>query len=146
MMPEQATQVVMLTPMGRGAVATLLVEGPRAAELVAELFHPAARRSILDQLCGKILFGRWLSPECGEELVVCRRDRQRIEIHCHGGQVAPRAIIASLIERGCLALEWQDGVRGSTADPIATAAQIALAAAATERTAAILCDQLGGAL
>ncbi len=146
MMPEQATQVVMLTPKGRGAVATLLVEGPRAAELVAELFHPAARRSILDRPCGKILFGRWLSPQLGEELVVCRRDRQRIEIHCHGGQVAPGAIIASLIERGCSALEWQDWVRGATADPIAAAAQIALAAAATERTAAILCDQLGGAL
>ena len=146
MTPEKATQVVLLTPQGRGAVATVLIEGPRAAELVAELFHPATGRSILDQPCGKILFGRWFSPEYGEELVVCRRDSQRIEIHCHGGQAAPRAIVASLIERGCSALEWNDWIRKTTVDPIAATAQIALAAAATERAAAILCDQLAGAL
>jgi len=136
----------MLTPQGRGAVATLLVEGPRAAELVGELFHPASGRAIREQPSGRIAFGRWLSAQDGEELIVCRRDSERFEIHCHGGQAASGAIIATLVERGCTAIAWQDWLRASSPEPIAAEAQIALAATTTERTAAILCDQLAGAL
>jgi tRNA modification GTPase len=144
--PRQATQVVLLTPEGRGAVASLLVEGPSALDFVGELFYPAGRRSLADASCGKIVFGRWQSSEKGEELIVCRRDAQRIEIHCHGGHAAAAAIVASLAERGCRAVAWRQWMAESAQDPIAAAAQIALAGTTTERTAGILWDQSTGAL
>ncbi|MBI3837280.1 MAG: 50S ribosome-binding GTPase [Planctomycetia bacterium] len=145
MSPRPLTQVVLLTPEGRGAVASLLVEGPLALQVVGELFHPASRRSLAEEPCGKIVFGRWQSPEVGEELVVCRRDTG-IEIHCHGGRAAAAAISASLTERGCRTVPWRQWMAESTRDPIEAAAQIALADATTERTAAILWDQSTGAL
>ncbi|HEV3137464.1 MAG TPA: GTPase [Pirellulales bacterium] len=146
MSPRSATQVVLLTPEGRGAVASLLVEGPQALEFVAELFHPAHGRSLADTPSGKIVFGRWQLSDRGEELIVCRRDVQRIEIHCHGGHIAATAIVASLVERGCRAVAWRQWISESVQDPIAAAAQIALAGASTERTAGMLWDQATGAL
>ena len=82
----------------------------------------------------------------GEEIVVCRTRAERVEIHCHGGDVAAAAIIASLVERGCQQIEWQQWVRASEPDAIAAAARIALARAPTARVASILCDQHAGAL
>jgi tRNA modification GTPase len=55
-------------------------------------------------------------------------------------------MIASLVELGCEEASWQDWAHASHADPIASAARIALAAAPTERTATILWDQYSGAL
>lgn len=136
----------MLTPQGRGAVASLLVEGQLAAKVVGALFYPASGQPFDKQPCEKIVFGRWQSPATGEELVVCRRDAERVEIHCHGGHAAIRAIIATLAEQGCHEVAWREWVRQSTADPITVAARLALAAAPTERVAAILWDQYTGTL
>lgn len=140
------TRVVMLTAAGRSAVASLLVEGPRALVIVDALFHPATGRPLGERPRDRIVFGRWESSERGEEVVACRRDERRVEIHCHGGHAAAGAMIASLVERGCEETHWQDWARASHADPIASAARIALAAAPTERTATILWDQYSGAL
>jgi tRNA modification GTPase len=140
------TQVVMLTPEGRGAVASLLVEGPAATELVGGLFYPRNGRLLARQPYAKIVLGRWGASETGEEVVVCRRDGRRVEIHCHGGQAAAAAIIASLVDRGCQEIAWRQWGRLSSTDPLAAAARMALAAAPTERTAAILWDQYSGAL
>jgi tRNA modification GTPase len=144
--PGIATQVVLLTPQGRGAVASLLVEGPSALDFVGALFHPAQGRSLAEAPCGRIAFGRWQSAETGEELIVCRRDAGRIEIHCHGGHAAAAAIVASLVDRGCRSVAWRQWMSESAEDSIAAAAQIALAGATTERTAGILWDQSTGAL
>jgi tRNA modification GTPase len=138
--------VVLLTGPGRAAVASLLVEGPRATEIVAGLFHPAGRRPLGQYACGRIVFGRWQSPDEGEEIVVCRRAADRIEIHCHGGQAAAAAIIGSLVAAGCREWNWRDWTRDQAPDPIAAEAAIALAGAPTERTAMILLDQQQGAL
>jgi tRNA modification GTPase len=137
---------VLLTPDGRGAVASLLVEGPLAGETVGALLHLRSGQTLGEQPWGKIALGRWQSAETGEELVVCRRDAQRVEIHCHGGHAAATAIIATLVDQGCEVLPWRQWVRMSTADPIAAAARIELAAAPTQRTAGILWDQYTGAL
>lgn len=141
-----AIRVVRLTPTGRGAVASLLVEGPAVAELVGAIVHPATGRPLGDQPYEKIVFGRSQSRSGSEEVVVCRRDTNRVEIHCHGGSAAAAAIVAGLTEHGCDEISWQQWVRESNIDPILAAARIALAAAETERTAAILWDQHAGAL
>ena len=138
--------VVLLTGQGRGAVASLLVAGHRAECVVGDLFHPVAVRQKGELPTGRIVLGRWQSSTSGEEVVVCRRAADRVEIHCHGGPAAAGAIIASLVERGCRHVAWQEWIRHSTADPIAADARIALAAAPTQRTAMMLLDQHEGAL
>ncbi len=163
-MPAEApTVVVLLTPPGRGAVATLLVEGLDAAALVAKIFRPASGRDFASQHCGQIVFGRWGSRakggvgggsghgddvrgSTGEEVVVCRTADDRVEIHCHGGQVAAAEITASLTDLGCEPRSWQSWLERGATDPIAAAAQLALSEATTERAAAVLLDQFHGAL
>lgn len=138
------TASVLLTPPGRGAVATVLVEGPQATDVVGKCFRSAAGKPLADFALGRIVFGRWGGVQ-GEELVVCRRSEQAIEIHCHGGQAAVAALIESLRAAGCRNVGWQAWFRGHAAS-IQSQALKALAHAATERTASILLDQFAGAL
>ena len=145
MTPGEATRVVLLTPGGRGAVATVLVAGAAAVESVDALFHPASGRPLAGEPMRKIILGRWQSAESGEEVVVCRQADDRVEIHCHGGDAAAAAIITSLVARGCQQVDWAEWVAFAEPDPTASAALVALAKAATARTAAILWDQYQGA-
>lgn len=141
------TYVVELTPVGRGAVAVVLAAGADAIRAVGNHFVPAGKLSISAAPVGRILFGRWGSS--GEELVVCRRAEDRIEVHCHGGVAAVRAVMDSLQTEGCSSIRWQEWIcqdRVSSEDKITREAQIALADTVTMRTAGILLDQLNGAL
>jgi tRNA modification GTPase len=142
---SQPTFVVELTPPGRAAVAVILVDGPGASRAVANHFAPRSGQSIEHLSTGRIYLGRWGSP-AGEELIVCRRGDNRFEIHCHGGAAAALAVMNALVNDRCVRSTWQDWVQKNSADPIAAAARIALAEAVTERTVAILLDQLNGAL
>jgi tRNA modification GTPase len=139
------TRVIELTPTGRAAVAVVLVSGPDAVRCVNECFCRADGRQLESFASGRILVGRWGAPD-GEELVVCRRSDEEVEVHCHGGVAAVRAVVDLLCERGCASTHWQDWLGESEADPIRTAAQIELADAPTARTAAVLLDQYQGAL
>jgi tRNA modification GTPase len=143
---QRRTSVVLLTSAGRGAVASVRVEGEDAVDVVGGMFRPAGRRLLAEQPVGRVLLGRWQSDDAGEEVVVSRRAADAVEIHCHGGHTAARAIVASLVERGCEEISWQEWTRGAEADPIAAEARIALACAPTERAAMILLDQQEGAL
>lgn len=155
-MNESATHVVVLTPGGRGAVATLLVEGPQAQEFVSRSFRPRVKRSLLAFNPGRIVFGNWSVDEAephdaakrftGEELVVCRLDEQRVEVHCHGSRAAVDNIVTSLTRLGAVARSWQEHAQATASDATAAAANVALASALTERSASILLDQAAGAL
>jgi tRNA modification GTPase len=138
--------VSLLTPIGRGAVATIVVAGADAAECVAARFDSAAGKSLLDLPTGGIHFGRWRTDDGpGEEMVVCNRS-DWVEIHCHGGTAASQVVIESLVKAGIRETAWSGFAREQDQDPIACEARIALAQARTERTAAILMDQFLGAL
>lgn len=139
------TQAVLLTPPGRGAVATVLVEGNQAVEIVGRLFRPASGRSLESCPAGRILFGEWGHGQ-GEELVVCRRDDETVEVHCHGGRAAAAVLLDSLAQAGCPSVGWREWFRARASDPIQAQALEALARAPTLRTAAILLDQYQGAL
>ncbi len=139
------TYVVELTPAGRAAVAVVLVAGPQAVRVVEECVTAASQRRLASLPLGWVVLCRWGGAE-GEEVVVCRRSEDRIEIHGHGGSAAVRAVVDRLVERGCRPLPWRDWLRRSEDDPQGAAAQIALADATTTRTAAVLLDQYHGAL
>src|SRR5687768_14598275 len=102
-MPLASTLITVLTPSGRGAVATVSIEGPRAVELVESYFTSASGKQLSAAPLRRIVFGRWASGDGpGEELVVCRLDHERIEVHCHGGAAAVEAIVESLVAAGAV--------------------------------------------
>jgi tRNA modification GTPase len=146
--PEsQHPRVVRLTPLERGAIATVLVEGPGAARLVQALFQPKSGGPLATCPIDRPILGHFLSgSQPGEELVVRRRSEASVELHCHGGYASVAAIEAALIAQGGRATSWRDWAAGHEPDPIASAARIALADASTERTSTVLLDQYHGAL
>jgi tRNA modification GTPase len=146
MMHEAApTRIVQLTPPGRGAIATILVEGPDARQRVVGQFR-SPRGDPLD-LCpaDRLTYGRF-GPPPGEEIVVRCHSGESIEIHCHGGDAAVTRIVTLLGQAGATPVAWPAWARLRAEDPITTEARLALADARTERTSAILLDQYQGAL
>lgn len=139
------TFAVRLTPAGRGAVATILVAGPAASDIVGRTFRPTSATPWGLTELRQIRFGRWDSEQ-GEEIVVALLAPDQLEIHCHGGDAAAGAILSTLAADGCHELSWRDWLANSHADPLAAEAAICLSQAQTERTAAILLDQYQGAL
>jgi tRNA modification GTPase len=142
---EPVTQVVRLTPEGRGAVAVLLAAGPRAAEQFGRYFFGHAKAPLARRPLNRIYHGHWGGPE-GEDVIVCRRSDSELEIHCHGGRAAAERIVADLSSAGCQALAWRDWLGRQESNGIRAEAARLLADARTERTAAILLDQYHGAL
>jgi tRNA modification GTPase len=69
-----------------------------------------------------------------------------LEVHCHGGSEVVRFLAAGLSGQGLEVCDWQDFLHRTGDDRLASLAAIALAGAATTRTAAILIDQHAGAL
>jgi len=140
--------VCLLTPPGRSAIATLLVDGAGATGHIARLFQSNSGRRVEDVPLKRIVVGRIGSHVggCGEEVVVCRRGPECVEVHCHGGRAAAATITQSLVSAGCRAVSWQDRAIDWERNRIAAEARTALAQACTQRTATILLDQYNGAL
>ncbi len=139
---SRASRASVLTPRGRGAVAVVAAEGPAAIAAVDAHFRAANGRPIAEQPIGRVAFGHWHSGEGQrEEVIVCRCDPWRLEVHCHGGVAAPQRILDALAAKGCRVEAWQDSLRYSAGDILEAEAEIALTAATTRRTAAIVLDQ-----
>jgi tRNA modification GTPase len=146
-MTGASPRCALLTPPGRGAVATIGVRGTRALAAVAQCFQPASGQPLADVPPGRVVFGRFqLLHGPPEELVVGLNSSEEVEVHCHGGSAAAEAILSALVAAGCEVETWRERATADECDPIAAAALVALADARTERTAAILLDQYHGAL
>lgn len=145
MSARELLTLVRLTPPGRGAVATLLVEGPGALAAVASVFRPKSGRALDAEAFDRPVFGHFGSPD-GEEVVVRCRSAESVELHCHGGHAAIERLEQTLIAQGGRPVSWQGWAVIHHEDPIVAAARIALAEARTQRTALILLDQFNGAL
>ena len=139
------TVVTILTPPGRGAVAVISIEGPSALDFVQRFFLPNTPRPLPARQIGAIVYGRWADAS-GEDVIVCRRSAERIEVHCHGGNAASARIFADLVQAGATETSWQDWIAKNEPSRIRAAARIALARCSTQKTAAILLDQYNGAL
>jgi tRNA modification GTPase len=141
-------RVTLLTPPGKGALAVVGVAGPGATALVASRFTPRGRPPLAARPAGAIVFGRWQGEEhaAGEDLVVVRLAADHFEVHCHGGLLAPEAVIASLERQGATRQAWPRWLADGGEDEIAVEAREALAAAGGPKAARILARQLAGAL
>ena len=146
------TRVAVLTPPGRGAIATVLVDGPADGLDWGRLFVAVNGLELVDQEVGRICFGRWGDLENGlpsEQVVVCRTGDTRVEVHCHGGTVAVARILGDLVESGARKCEWIELTGGRCGEParrVEIEVTEALAAATTWRLASILLDQQSGIL
>jgi tRNA modification GTPase len=144
--------VCVLTPPGRAAVASVVVEGSNAVDIVSRIFRPAGGGLFDETPLGRIVYGRWSGEAAaeasatGEEVVVCRTTPQRVEVHCHGGKAAAAAIVETLTAAGCREVDWRTWTAATEKDALAAEARIALTEARTLRSAAILLDQYRGAL
>lgn len=146
------TRVARLTAQLPSAIATLAVTGAAAVDLVQQIVQMDTKALRV----GRIHYGRWpMQAGNSEQVVVCRTDEVTVEVHCHGGQAVCQAILADLQQAGCQLLPadewtaWHSRVRSPTAFsicPLQQAAEQDLLLAQSERAAAILLDQMNGAL
>ncbi len=144
---REQTFVAVLTPAGRGAVATVSVRGPKAIEIVSRCFAPASGRPRSKLSPGEVVFGKLTVTEnAPEEAVVGIVSPDEVEIHCHGGLAVTEAAVAALAAAGATRSDWRQWAMLAELDAIKAEAMTALAEARTERTAAILLDQYRGAL
>jgi len=101
-MSEPALSAIVLTPPGRGAIATIRVNGnlhqlqEKVSAKPERFFVPRNNRTVADQPVDQILFGHWGT----EDLVACRIAKDAFEIHCHGGPAAIGRILDDLEELG----------------------------------------------
>jgi tRNA modification GTPase len=147
--PSQASEITMaglLTPRGRGAVASIRLRGDCALldGAGAVRFRAANQKQFRDQPPGRVVFGSW-GCEPAEEVVVCRRSERATEIHCHGGDAAARRILADLERAGCRIVSSEE-IEAAEAGHFAAECQHALAHAATLRTANLVLEQCSGTL
>ncbi len=91
------TTVELLTPRGRGAVASIRVCGDVGR--IDKFFSAANRKSMQQQPIDAIRYGLWGDTNC-EDLVCVRTDDSTVEIHCHGGAAAIERIMKDLISSG----------------------------------------------
>jgi tRNA modification GTPase len=134
------TKIIRLTPSGRGAVASILLYGSDALDILQRHWTGQELR-VADQP----LFGRFRLETIGqnEEIVVHISSRNEIEIHSHGGEMVVSAIESTLIQDGACSVSWQEFFC-----PDKTQRELALRLlpfAPTEHTAQILLDQYNGA-
>lgn len=136
----------ILTPRGRGAVASIRwrSDGRAVDRRVPPLFRAANGRPLADQPIGRIVFGTW-GDAPAEEVVVCRRDAETLEIHCHGGDAAVRRILDDLASIGCRIVPWKEQFAAEQGLLEAECLE-ALSRATTLRTADVLLDQYLGTL
>jgi tRNA modification GTPase len=106
-------------------------------------FRPARGGTVAERRERTIIFGTWCH---GEELVVARVAPDVFEVHCHGGDTASAAIIATLTAEGALHTPWEAFLHRIEPDLIAAEALLALAHATTLRGAEHLLAQYHGAL
>ncbi len=141
-------KVTVLTPRGRGAVATVAAVGDIAWwERGKPLFSAANGRSLSRQPLCAIVFGFW-GESSREEVVLCRMDENRLEIHCHGGDAAVERILSDCAARGAT-IERAGFVADAAFDAtgrLETECIEALTRTRTVRTAEIVLQQANGRL
>ncbi len=139
--------IAQLTPSGRGAVASILVAGPGTIDLVNRIFSPASGQPLGELPVGRVVFGSFQSlSDAAEEVVVGLHGPEQVEIHSHGGAFAAAAVMNVLAAKGAKIVPWQQVAEHLEPDRVVAEARVALAAARTEKTAAILLGQYHGAL
>ncbi|MGC1274950.1 MAG: GTPase [Planctomycetaceae bacterium] len=143
-MPHSTAIAALLTPRGRGAVATVVYRGDVTAIDDEGCFQAANDKPLAEQAVDRVVFGRW-GGDPAEDVVVCRVAGDRFEVSCHGGDAAVKRILGQLESLGVKRVSWRDFLEDIDG-PFAADVAEALSLASTERTAAIIARQASGPL
>ena len=133
-----------MTPSGRGAIASLLVEDDGELLDRPGLFTAVNGKPVHQQAIGRVCLGRWGGPP-GEDVILCRTEPGSLELHCHGGAVPLRRMIDDLVAAGASESGWSEHLQDRQGILVAELAE-AMAAATTWTAAAILLEQSSGVL
>jgi tRNA modification GTPase len=129
----------VLTPTGRGAVATIRVESaPNLLDTVRNICRAKFGRPLLERAVNEITFASW-GITAPEDVVVCRVGERSWEFHCHGGRAAVERILHDLESLGIRAERATDVSPGR--HPMVEFAWRELSRATTLKTADILLHQ-----
>lgn len=144
-------RLIRLTAPGRSAVTTLLLRGPQAATVLESFLDRSLPRQTESPIFARFRLEPGSAGDAVEEIVVHRVSPELVRFHTHGGAAVFDAVVSTLAGAGVETLDWKDFFRESVREGdlqswIEAEARIALARCATQRTAKILLDQLGGAL
>jgi tRNA modification GTPase len=145
-----ATLAACLTPPGCAAIATLCIRGPRAWEIVRELFRTSDIQKLPENPdATSVWLGRIGEKDTVADQVVVTVPQIKpvpwVELHCHGGSETVRWLLEIFEKQGCRICTWPELEQATTTAPWKTAASLELVQASTVRTAAILLDQYHGA-
>ncbi|NIA21201.1 MAG: GTP-binding protein [Anaerolineaceae bacterium] len=145
-----------MTPPGRGGISTLSLFGPEVHVLLQKVLR--TRRPLPDR-SGCLVYGHIVS-EAGQtldEVIVHLADSSdpagragQIEVHCHGGPVAVRAVAGRLESAGLVQRSWPDFLRqraaGTGTPRIEVECELLLAGVATLRASLVVAGQRNGLL
>jgi tRNA modification GTPase len=108
------TIVAVSTALGRGAIGIVRMSGPEALRIACACVRPAGGRALQED-SHRLTYGRVVDPRNGEALdevlvAVMRAPRTYtrediVEIHCHGGPAAQRAVLRLLVQTGARVAE-----------------------------------------
>lgn len=109
--PEAGETIVAIsTAIGVGAIGIVRLSGPDAIRLAEAVFRPARQTPIGPEEIYSLLYGHIVDPEDGEVvdealLAIMRKPRSYtredvVELHCHGGVAAQRAVLRLMIRVG----------------------------------------------
>jgi tRNA modification GTPase len=154
---KTSTTIVRLTSTAPSAISVLRLAGPECDSIACQIWTPNQGTSEL--ALNQIRFGytRQTHTGIGESIVVCRTSSETIEIHCHGGAMAARALIEQCVALGAVEMNvWESrsslveigwGQSGTIErEAIEREALEDLTHAITYRTTRILLDQARGSL
>ncbi|MFM7150556.1 MAG: GTPase, partial [Gemmataceae bacterium] len=131
----------LLTPQGKGAIASIGLRGKGTWDTLRDLFHPISG-NLLPELpeVDRYWFGR-LGEEMQDEAILAvlsGAPEWAMEIHVHGGREMTRYLLDLLERRGVATKTWEDNQSSGSYQEI-------LSRAATTRTAGMILDQMNGA-
>jgi tRNA modification GTPase len=104
------TIVAVSTATGPGAIGIVKMSGPDAIAIAESAFRPARGTPLLSRETYCLLYGHVVDPRAGESidealLAVMRSPRSYtredvVELHCHGGPAAQRAVLRLIVHLG----------------------------------------------
>lgn len=146
---RRPTVVARLTPPGPSAVATIGILGPEATGIALRLFRGSTQHAPPARCApGRPYYGPFgVGIQDDVVLHVVQEGPQReVRVHCHGGRAMVVELVRQIVAQGALLVSWQDYLRAAGSSEIQVEAAAALAECPSPRCAAILLDQLDGAL
>jgi len=149
-----AETACLVTGSERAAIATIVLRGEAASEIIATNFTANSKRKIVP---GDVRYGIWHGPHgmtsgmAGESVVVVAIDHEfdpqaSWEVHCHGGEIAAKRILDDMSVSGVTVVNQRTWLGMTCPDALEREAIEVLTRTLTTRTAAIVIDQVRGAM